>query len=131
MNLLPWMLGALGLLAVGLALWLIHRGCLWLERKGLLFYRDRKPESSAASCMVALQQFIEPGVRKVVEVREEQEPGDPQSGDSHRPRLRLNREANGAAESFAAKASGPFSDIGSPASIRTSERRKVDQTPTQ
>jgi hypothetical protein len=48
------------------ALWLLDRLGLYLEDRGLLFYRRKKPTSSALSSLVAMQQFIEPGVAHIV-----------------------------------------------------------------
>jgi hypothetical protein len=49
------------------AIYGLHHLCLWLERRGWLFYRDRKPESSPLSCLVGLQRQIEPGIVHVIE----------------------------------------------------------------
>lgn len=61
---------ALGLAGVA-ALYGLHRLCLWLEARGLLYYKHKKPSSSAASCFVALQQFLEPPAKHVLHVKEE------------------------------------------------------------
>lgn len=47
----------------------LHRFGLWLEDRGWLFYRQKRPTSSPMSSLVALQQFIEPSIRHVVEVK--------------------------------------------------------------
>jgi hypothetical protein len=60
--------GAIG--AVSLMIVLLHYFCLWLERRGLLFYMHRKPSSSAASSFVAMQQVIEPSTRQIATVDE-------------------------------------------------------------
>jgi hypothetical protein len=60
----------LAALAVLPALYGVHRLCLWLEQRGWLYYRNRRPSSSPASCLVALHQFLEPPVQHVQEVKE-------------------------------------------------------------
>jgi hypothetical protein len=52
------------------ALHRLHRFCLWLEDHGWLYYKHKKPSSSAASCFVALQQVVEPR-QHFVQVQEE------------------------------------------------------------
>jgi hypothetical protein len=44
----------------------------WLEDRGYLYYRRKKPEGSPAAMWVGLQQFIEPGVRHETAVKAEQ-----------------------------------------------------------
>ena len=59
-----------------------HRLGLWLERRGWLYYRDRKRGRGARS-FVALQEFLEPPTRHVFHVEdyrrwhfEEEVPGE-------------------------------------------------------
>jgi hypothetical protein len=68
-----WSWSIVGLVAIGLvpALWLLDRLGLWLEDRGWLFYRHKKPTSSPVSSLVSLQQIIDPGVRHVVQVGHE------------------------------------------------------------
>jgi hypothetical protein len=65
-----WLLVALTAPATAAALYALHRLALRLEDRGWLYYRRKKPESSPAAMWVAMQQFIEPGVRHVREVRQ-------------------------------------------------------------
>jgi hypothetical protein len=53
------------------ALFGLHRLALWLEKRGWLFYKHKKPSSSAASCFVALQQVLEPPIQHVLHVKDE------------------------------------------------------------
>jgi hypothetical protein len=53
------------------ALYGLHRFGLWLEERGWLFYKHKKPTSSAASCFVALQQVLEPPIQHVLHVKEQ------------------------------------------------------------
>jgi hypothetical protein len=68
-----WAVGVWCLIIVsGLAaLYGLHRLALWLEKRGWLFYKHKKPSSSAVSCFVALQQVIEPPVQHVLHARDE------------------------------------------------------------
>jgi hypothetical protein len=69
-----WVLVGVGVIAALLG---VDRFCLWLEAHGWLYYRHKKPSSSPASAWVALQQFVEPGVKHVIEVKDHQrEQGD-------------------------------------------------------
>src|SRR5262249_8623654 len=54
---LLWGLVAIGAVAVVYGL---HRLGLWLEERGWLYYRNKRPSSSPMSAFVAMQQFIEP-----------------------------------------------------------------------
>jgi hypothetical protein len=65
-----WLLVVPAGLGAAAALYGLHRLALWLEDRGWLYYRRKKPQSSAAALWVGLQQFIEPGVRHVREVRQ-------------------------------------------------------------
>ena len=58
------------------ALRLLDRLGLWLEDRGWLFYRRKKPSSSPLSNLVSIQQIIEPGVQHVVRVNAERRPED-------------------------------------------------------
>lgn len=66
------------------ALYGLHRLCLWLEGRGLLFYWHRKPDSSALSCLAALQKAVEPGVQHVQQVKEQKRTA-PQDGAPGQP----------------------------------------------
>ena len=59
-------------IAIVAALFGLDRLGLWLEERGWLYYRRKKPTSSPMSALVAMQQAIEPGVKHVVEVKHHQ-----------------------------------------------------------
>jgi len=66
--------GWLWLLAIPLAiaaLYGMHRLALRLEEQGYLYYLHKKPDSSAASSFVALQQAIDPTAEHVFRVQDE------------------------------------------------------------
>jgi hypothetical protein len=83
----------------GAALYGLHRLGLWLEQRGWLYYRHRKSGGSAAGCFIALQEFIEPPVRHVRQIKEEK----------RRP---AEEEAGGQGEPSAAKGDGPGTNDG-------------------
>jgi hypothetical protein len=84
-------------LGVGAALFALDRFALWLEKRGLLYYRSKKPDSSPLGCMVALQQIIEPPAIHVLYIKEqkrhakEEAPGEDMSGEKplQEPRTRV------------------------------------------
>jgi hypothetical protein len=84
MNAWHWMI--VGLAGIGLlpALWLLDRLGLWLEDRGWLYYRKIKPTTSAMSAWVGLQQFIEPGVKHVVQMGQERRSEDDEAGRKER-----------------------------------------------
>ncbi len=58
-------------IALAAALNGLHRLCLRLEERGLLYYIHKRPSSSAAGAFVAMQQAIEPQSQYVIQVTEE------------------------------------------------------------
>jgi hypothetical protein len=71
MNAWHWLIiGLVGFTLIP-ALWRLHRLGLWLEDRGWLYYQKKRPSSGPMSSWVGLQQFVEPGVRHVVEIRQE------------------------------------------------------------
>ena len=75
------LLGGLALTGVAAAVYLLDRLGLWLEDRGWLYYRRKKPGSSPLSMWVAMQQFMEPGfqhVREVGQERKDEEEASPQ-----------------------------------------------------
>ena len=84
MALWQWLVGALIVLGLFSALFWLNRFCLWLEDRGWLYYRRKKPGSSAASAWVAMQQFIEPGVKHVVQIKQERRSEEDEEADKER-----------------------------------------------
>ncbi|MBS0261285.1 MAG: hypothetical protein JSS02_04960 [Planctomycetes bacterium] len=64
------------LVSVLLGAWPLHRLCLWLEEQGYLFYRHKRATGCAAGMAVALQQFVEPSAREIIQVDDEHVSGD-------------------------------------------------------
>jgi hypothetical protein len=53
-----------------LLLYLVHKVCLWLEQKGLLYYWHKKPEGGIlGNALQELQCFLNPSSCHVVEVK--------------------------------------------------------------
>ena len=65
------LLAALAVAAGLAALYGLHRLCLWLEARGLLYYLHKKSDSTAAGSFVAMQQVIEPTAKHVLHVKDE------------------------------------------------------------
>ena len=68
-----WQAALWGLLGVGglAALYGLHRLCLRLEERGWLYYKHKKPSSSAISSFVALQNMLEPPTQHVLQAKEQ------------------------------------------------------------
>jgi hypothetical protein len=64
-----WLVGGVAVLGVVAALYGLDRLGLWLEDRGWLYYRRKKPGSSPAGCLVAFQQVIEPGAKHVIQLK--------------------------------------------------------------
>lgn len=78
--------GALGLVA-------LDRLLRWMERRGWIFYRERKPTGSGAGNAIAeFQAMLQPEVREVVEAKavheaeEDDDEGGPRRGEGRRRR---------------------------------------------
>ena len=59
------------LLAICVGLYITDKICLWLERKGLLFYRHNKPEGGViGSTLLELQNMVNPSTRHIIEIKD-------------------------------------------------------------
>lgn len=72
-------------LGVAVGLYGLHRLCLWLETRGLMYYLHKKPESGSASCFLSLQGLIEPRHNHVLEVREQRRSADERDAEGAAP----------------------------------------------
>ncbi len=52
-------------------LFLLDRLCLWLERKGWLYYRYKKPTSGAGNALQELNAFLNPSTRHMIEAKQQ------------------------------------------------------------
>jgi len=73
------LLGGVALVGIAAALYGLNRLGLWLEDRGWLYYRRRRPSSSPLSMWVAMQQYMEPGVKHVREAGQESKEEDHQA----------------------------------------------------
>ena len=102
-HVLLWgLLGVVGLAA----LYALYRLGLWLEERGWLYYKHKKPSSSAVGSFVALQNLLEPPTQHVLQLKEqkrhrgEQEApgqGDPPDADGG-SRFSANKPADAKGE---------------------------------
>jgi len=74
------LLGGSILAGVAVAVCLLDRLGLWLEYRGWLYYRRKKPSTSPLGMWVAMQQFMEPGFKHVREVGQEPKDDEGVSG---------------------------------------------------
>lgn len=59
----------------------LHRLALWMERRGWLYYRERKASpSTLGSALLELHSLVEPEAKVVLEMREEEHRRSPESG---------------------------------------------------
>jgi len=72
--------------AVGAGLYALHRAAVWAERRGWIYYRERRGSSgSLGNALLEVHALLEPSKRHVVEERrrdvaEDEESGDPPCG---------------------------------------------------
>jgi hypothetical protein len=90
MNLWRIAVWGLGIVAVPLALYGLHRLCLWLEAQGHLYYKHRKSEGGGGGpALRELQKILEPQTKHVLHVKEEKrrrsEEDAPGQGDQPAP----------------------------------------------
>ncbi len=68
------MLLLLKILGIAIALFCLDRLCLYLERRGWMYYRRRKPPGGAiGDVFLEMQSFVQPSIRDVMEHRQEEE----------------------------------------------------------
>jgi hypothetical protein len=68
-------------LAIGLALFTIDRLFLWLESKGWMYYRRKKPRGGAAVYhLMQIHSVFEPGFEEVIEIKVQEEKSEDESG---------------------------------------------------
>lgn len=77
----------------GLCIYGLHRLGLWLDDRGLLYYRKDKLREGAGGALFGLQEIIQPTVQHVIEAEDEQlQNVDDDEGDT---RWSLNRHRPG------------------------------------
>jgi hypothetical protein len=77
---------ALLVLAVLGGLYSLHRLALWAERRGWIYYRNKRGNSGAiGNAFLEVQAMIEPSKRHVLEERLKDESESPEPGDPPEP----------------------------------------------
>jgi len=72
----------LWLLLVGAAVFALDRLLLYMEKRGWIYYRKKKPSSSALSnACLEVQQLLEPSKKYVVEVKKDEKKQQAEAGD--------------------------------------------------
>jgi hypothetical protein len=79
------LVGVVVVLGGAAGLYGLHRLALWLEGRGHLYYRHRKPGGGAAGCFVALQRAVEPQAAHVLVVGEHARGDEGEAAGSDRP----------------------------------------------
>jgi hypothetical protein len=73
---LPWILGfaaAIAVVVVLLAgLYGLHRLCLYLEEYGYIYYLHKNPRGGFAPVLLDLREIVQPSVRHVVELKDDE-----------------------------------------------------------
>ncbi len=62
-------------LVICIGLYIFDRCCLWLEKKGHLYYRKRKPDRSGliGNALLELQNIFNPSTQNVIEMKQNSE----------------------------------------------------------
>jgi len=78
---------AIGIVALGGAIYGLHQFGLYLERQGYIYYWHTKPSGGGSSVFTPLQELTQPQIKHVVEVNDERWMDDEDAagdGDSKR-----------------------------------------------
>jgi hypothetical protein len=72
----------LWLLLVAVAVFALDRLLLYMEKRGRIYYRKKKPGSSALSnACLEIQQLLEPSKKYVVEIKKDEKKQQAEAGD--------------------------------------------------
>jgi hypothetical protein len=56
--------------SIFMAFYLTDKACLWFEKKGWLYYRNRKPQPGCiGNALLELHAFLNPSARHVIEIK--------------------------------------------------------------
>lgn len=71
------------ILVVGIALYLLDRLLLWMERRGWVYWRKttRSTGPGMGNALLEIQSLVEPSARHALEIRQEVKEESPQPGD--------------------------------------------------
>jgi hypothetical protein len=78
-----WIIGVAAVLAV---LYGLHRLALYLEKRGLVYYLNEKPQSGGGSMFSPFQEMIQPEIRHIQEVQDERRYKREDAGEPPSPR---------------------------------------------
>jgi lipoate-protein ligase A len=84
-----WVVLLISVPAIAVALYFLDRLALWLEARGLLYYRKKKPEGSGSALLGAFQQIYEPAVKHVLHVKDTKRLGRQDSDGLNPHELRM------------------------------------------
>ena len=95
----------LALVAAALAavLYGLHRLAVWAERRGWIYYRERKGGGALGNALLEVHALLEPSRRRVIEVRRRDEEENDASGDPPAPGTDERLEAGHAPSNHAAR----------------------------
>lgn len=63
----------------------LHRFCLYLERRGYMYYWHTKPQGGISSALLDLRELIQPSVRHVMELKDDTSAETDAEGDDPSP----------------------------------------------
>jgi lipoate-protein ligase A len=66
-----WAMVLLLVLSIAAALYGLHRAALWLEARGLLYYRKQRPVGGGAGVFGVLHEIYEPSIKQVITAKDE------------------------------------------------------------
>jgi len=73
-------------IAIAVALYMLHRLGLWMEERGWIYYRKKHGSSgSLSSAFLEVQALLEPSQRHVLEIKREDDSEQDESGDPPSP----------------------------------------------
>jgi hypothetical protein len=71
------------ILAIAVALYLLDRLLLWMERRGWVYWRKttRNTGPGVGNALLEIQSLVEPGARHVLEIRQDEAEESPEPGE--------------------------------------------------
>ena len=69
---LPWILGFVTIAALLAGVYGLHRLCLYLEEYGYIHYLHKNPRGGFAPVLLDLREIVQPSVRHVVELKDDE-----------------------------------------------------------
>ena len=72
-----WLKILVVVLVIACGVFLLDRLCLWMEARGWIYWRKVKPQGGMSPVLTAMQEFVQPEIRHVIEEREEHRAANP------------------------------------------------------